>query len=72
MILQAVEDFNIDIETSWMIGDTARDIQAGQAVGCKTIWLTAPGRVTDETTPTLFAPTLAEAAPFVLAEEKAS
>jgi histidinol-phosphate phosphatase family protein len=72
MILQAVEDFNIDIETSWMIGDTARDIQAGQSVGCKTIWLTAPGRVTDETTPTLFAPTLAEAAPFVLAEEKAS
>jgi len=70
MLLQAVEDFDIDIEASWMIGDTARDIQAGQAVGCNTIWLTAPGRVTDECTPTLFAPTLADAALFVLAEEK--
>ncbi len=70
MLEQAVKDFDIDIEASWMIGDTVRDIQAGQAVGCKTIWLTAPGRVTDETVPTLYAPTLADAALFVLAEEK--
>jgi len=72
MLLQAIEDFDIDIESSWMIGDTVRDIQAGQAAGCNTIWLTAPGRVTKECIPTLFAPTLAEAALFVLAEEKTS
>jgi D-glycero-D-manno-heptose 1,7-bisphosphate phosphatase len=72
MILQAVADFDIDIEASWMIGDTARDIQAGQAAGCKTIWLTNPGRVSDETVPTLYCPSLAEAAMFILAEEQAS
>jgi phosphoglycolate phosphatase-like HAD superfamily hydrolase len=55
-----------------MIGDTARDIQAGQAAGCKTIWLTQPGRMTDEVVPTLSCPTLAEAAPFILATETIS
>ena len=72
MLLQAIEDYDIDVEASWMIGDTLRDIQAGQAAGCKTIWLTTPSRVTDEIEPTLYAPTLAEAAMFVLAEEKVS
>lgn len=72
MLLQAIEDFDIDSTSSWMIGDTARDMQAGQAAGCKTIWLTAPGRVTDEVVPTLSCPTLAEAALFILAEEAVS
>jgi histidinol-phosphate phosphatase family protein len=69
MLLQAIEDYNIDASSSWMIGDTARDIQAGQAAGCKTIWLTSSGRVTNEVEPTLYSPTLAEAAMFILAEE---
>lgn len=71
MLEQAISDYDIDTKASWMIGDSARDIQAGLAVDCKTIWLTAPGRVTDDCTPTLYAPTLADAASFVLAEEKA-
>jgi histidinol phosphatase-like enzyme len=70
--LQAIQDFEIDASSSWMIGDTARDIQAGQAAGCKTIWLTQPGRMTDEVVPTLSCPTLAEAAPFILATETIS
>ena len=69
MLQQAMQDFDIDMNSSWMVGDTARDMQAGLAVGCKAIWLTEPNRVTDEVEPTLFAPTLAEAANFILAEE---
>ncbi len=72
MLLQAIEDFDIDARASWMIGDTARDIQAGQSAGCKTIWLTGPGRVTDEIEPTLYAPTLADASLIVLADERVS
>ena len=72
MLLEAIEEFKIDPSSSWMVGDTARDIQAGQAVGCHTIWLTSSGRVTDEVQPTLFAPTLLEAAKFILSEEKVS
>lgn len=36
MLLRAVEDFNIDLSASWMIGDGENDIKAGIAAGCKT------------------------------------
>jgi D-glycero-D-manno-heptose 1,7-bisphosphate phosphatase len=37
MILQAAVDFNIDLTSSWMIGDILHDIEAGNKAGCKTI-----------------------------------
>ena len=36
MLLQAARDYNIDLESSWMIGDDQRDIQAGINAGCHT------------------------------------
>lgn len=36
MLLQAAEDFNIDLSKSWMVGDSENDIRAGIAAGCKT------------------------------------
>jgi len=72
MLREAMLKHDIDGTRSWMIGDTARDIQAGNACSCKTIWLTGQNRVTDETTPTLFAPQLIDAARFILAEELTS
>ena len=36
MLLKAAMDFNIDLESSWMIGDSENDIKAGKASGCKT------------------------------------
>ncbi len=40
MLLQAQTDFNIDLARSWMVGDSERDIIAGQNAGCKTILIT--------------------------------
>jgi histidinol phosphatase-like enzyme len=37
MLLNAQKEFDIDFSSSYMIGDKRSDIQAGQAVGCKTI-----------------------------------
>ena len=37
MLYQAANDFNIDLASSWMIGDGKNDIQAGINAGCKTI-----------------------------------
>lgn len=37
MLFQAVRDFNIELETSYMIGDTARDMEAAAAAGVKGI-----------------------------------
>lgn len=37
MFFQAQKDLNIDLENSWMIGDSKRDIEAGKNAGCRTI-----------------------------------
>ncbi|MHC4561419.1 MAG: D-glycero-alpha-D-manno-heptose-1,7-bisphosphate 7-phosphatase [Planctomycetota bacterium] len=42
MLLQAAEDMDIDLEASWMIGDSARDVEAGQRAGCRTIRVRPP------------------------------
>lgn len=36
MLLKAAKDFNIDLKSSWMVGDGENDIKAGRAAGCKT------------------------------------
>jgi histidinol-phosphate phosphatase family protein len=37
LIVEACRDLHIDPSTSWMIGDTASDVEAGRAAGCRTI-----------------------------------
>lgn len=37
MLLEAAEDFNIDLSMSWMAGDRESDIKAGKLAGCKTV-----------------------------------
>lgn len=39
MLLQAAEDLDIDLEASWMVGDSGRDIEAGIRAGCRTVWV---------------------------------
>ena len=35
LLLQAAKDWNIDLKNSYMIGDSDRDVQAGENAGCK-------------------------------------
>jgi len=37
MLLKAAEEQEIDLAASWMVGDSARDIEAGQRAGCRTV-----------------------------------
>ena len=39
LLLQASKKWNVDFKKSFIIGDRWRDIQAGEKVGCKTIFL---------------------------------
>ena len=39
MLLQAAKDFNIDIASSYMIGDSEKDVLAGEKAGCKKSFL---------------------------------
>ena len=43
MLLQAAEDFNIDLSKSFMIGDGENDIKAGILAGCKSILVNGLG-----------------------------
>lgn len=40
MLLQAAEEYNVDLSNSWMIGDGENDMKAGMAAGCKTMRVT--------------------------------
>ena len=40
MLLQAARRYDVDLAESWMIGDSASDVQAGRAAGCNTVQLT--------------------------------
>ncbi|MFW6133383.1 MAG: D-glycero-alpha-D-manno-heptose-1,7-bisphosphate 7-phosphatase, partial [Planctomycetota bacterium] len=49
MLLAAAEELDIDLERSWAVGDSPRDIEAGQRAGCRTILLRAhPDRHEDD------------------------
>ena len=39
LLVQAATEFGIDLSSSYMVGDRWRDIDAGAAAGCRTIWI---------------------------------
>jgi D-glycero-D-manno-heptose 1,7-bisphosphate phosphatase len=39
MLFQAAEDYGLDLNQSWIIGDNITDIQTGKNAGCMTIFL---------------------------------
>ena len=39
MLLKAAMDYNIDLESSWMVGDGENDVKAGKSAGCKTAYI---------------------------------
>ena len=74
LILRAAEDFGIDLAASWTVGDTWRDVAAGQAAGTRTIKLPADAahrapRPDDVAPPTAEARGLADAADIILGRE---
>lgn len=53
MLMSAIEDLNIDVETSILIGDKVSDLQAGIAAGVKTNYLVRSGKKITEQGETL-------------------
>jgi uridine kinase len=67
MLFQAAERFNIDLDQSWMIGDSERDALAGRAAGVKTIGVkTGHGLKKASFFPDYFMGNLQEAVDFIL------
>jgi D-glycero-D-manno-heptose 1,7-bisphosphate phosphatase len=77
MLLHAAAEMNLDLTSSYLIGDAATDIQAGQQVGCHNI-LVLTGRGKEQLLSALHSPggpfltissTLAEATSYILKVE---
>ncbi len=66
MILEAAGERDIDLPTSWAIGDSRRDVQAGRAAGCRTILLNGSGRGKRPPEADFVAPTLVAATDRIL------
>jgi len=43
MLLDAAEALALDLNASWMLGDTDSDVRAGQAAGCRTVLIAYAG-----------------------------
>ena len=72
MLLKAAEDMDLDLGESWMVGDSSRDVEAGQRAGCRTVRLRTghtrvPGEAMDDDVQADFSVrTLVEAAKLIL------
>jgi D-glycero-D-manno-heptose 1,7-bisphosphate phosphatase len=69
MLLDAAAALDLDLNASWMIGDTDADIAAGTAAGCRTILIENPGSAhkrSGSAHPDATVSNLADAADFVV------
>jgi D-glycero-D-manno-heptose 1,7-bisphosphate phosphatase len=69
MIQKAAQDHGIDLATSYLVGDRWRDVEAGRAAGCRTIFVDYGYPQDQPATPDKVVKSLAEAAEFILAGE---
>lgn len=67
LLLEAAKERNISLAQSWMIGDRWRDVDAGRAAGCRTVFIdhgyTGEPRPRD---PDVVVTSLSEAVPWVI------
>ena len=67
MLLEAARDLGLDLARSWMVGDRAGDLEAGQRAGVRPILvLTGEGTAADPAGAVFVAKDFASAAEFIL------
>jgi len=44
MILRAAREHNVELRTSWMVGDSISDMEAGRQAGCQTVYVSSNGK----------------------------
>lgn len=67
-LLEAAKEYNIDLSKSFMVGDRWRDIEAGQAAGCKTFFINYRYAEQKPETPDFIVSSLLEAQQIILGE----
>ncbi len=68
MLLDAAQELGLELRASYMVGDRWRDISAGQAAGCKCLFVEYGYRENSPSHPYVAVKSLAEAAETILRE----
>jgi len=66
MLLEAARELGIALESSYMVGDRASDVEAGEAAGCRTVFIDLDYRERRPAAPTFIVRSVAEAADRIL------
>ena len=69
MLLDAAEEWSLDLPNSYMVGDRWRDIEAGKAAGCKTILVESGYREKQAQNPGAVVSSLLEASKLILSRQ---
>ena len=67
-ILEAAQEYNIDLFKSFMVGDRWRDVEAGAAAGCKTVYINYHYAEKKPNAPDFIVSSLFEAKKIILGE----
>ena len=70
LLLSAAEAHGVDLPSSYLVGDRWRDIEAGQAVGCKTVLVDNGYPQEKYTNPSIVVSSLPEAVTWILRQEE--
>lgn len=68
MLIDAAQEFDIDLVSSFMVGDRWSDVAAGKAAGCKTIFLDRDYLEPNSETPNITVKNLPDAVAYILAQ----
>ena len=66
MLLEAARELQIDLMQSYMIGDRASDVEAGEAAGCSTVFIDLDYREQRPVAPTFTVRSIADAVDCIL------
>ena len=70
LLLAAAREHNLDLRASWMIGDSATDVMAGRAAGCRTVLISGVNGLGGDPGADFCAETLNDAATQILADNR--
>jgi D-glycero-D-manno-heptose 1,7-bisphosphate phosphatase len=66
MLIEAARELQIDLTQSYMVGDRAIDVEAGEAAGCRTVFIDLDYRERRPEAPTFTVRSVSEAADCIL------
>jgi len=70
LLLQAARDHRLALEACYLVGDRWRDVEAGQAAGCRTIFIDHGWAERRPASPSATVASLAEAAAWIALQEE--